>query len=62
MSASQRIARWRLILGGDAESGGMAGSLSPHHQSLDMALGALYDDDDQKKGADLSGSSPRVTR
>jgi Mg-chelatase subunit ChlD len=66
--SSDRTVRWRLVLGGDG--GGMAGAgggagggdgLTVHQQALDAALGSLYDDE-HPKGADLSGSSPRVTR
>ena len=57
-----RVTRWRLVLGGDGESPTAGGSvLTPHQQALDAALGSLYDEE-HAKGADLSGSSPRVTR
>jgi Mg-chelatase subunit ChlD len=57
-----RMARWRLVLGGGGETGmAVDGGLSAHQQALDAALGSLYDED-RPKGADLSGSSPRVTR
>ena len=62
MSADQdRAARWRLVLGGGEGGGALDAGLSAHQQALDAALGSLYDDD-RPKGADLSGSSPRVTR
>jgi Mg-chelatase subunit ChlD len=57
-----RIARWRLVLGAAGNPDGAATSgLSAHQLALDSALGSLYDED-KPKGADLSGSSPRVTR
>jgi Mg-chelatase subunit ChlD len=58
----RRLVRWRLVLGPGGATGAEAtAGLSPGEIALDEALGALYDDD-RPKGADLSGSSPRVTR
>ena len=54
--------RWRLVLGSGGETGPAAtAGMSQGEIAMDQALGALYDDD-RPKGADLSGSSPRVTR
>jgi Mg-chelatase subunit ChlD len=57
-----RLTRWRLVLGSGGETGpaAMAG-LSQAEIAMDGALAALYDED-KPKGADLSGSSPRITR
>lgn len=59
-----RLARWRLVLGGDEADGVVApdGSpigLSADDQSRDRALSELYDG---RRGAGLSRSSPRVAR
>ena len=57
-----QLARWRLVLGGTGEPETPASSgLTEHQLAIDAALGSLYDQD-KAKGADLSGSSPRVTR
>ena len=57
-----RGVRWRLVLGSGGETGPAAtAGMSPGQIAMDQALGSLYDDD-RPKGADLSGSSPRVTR
>src|SRR6187399_753789 len=57
-----RGVRWRLVLGSGGETGPAAtAGMSPGEIAMDQALGSLYDDD-RPKGADLSGSSPRVTR
>lgn len=65
----ERLRRWRLVLGQDAEAGlGMGGggadkggALSGRDLGIDKALGALYDDNGERSGG-LGGSSPRVAR
>ncbi|GJE26462.1 VWA domain-containing protein [Methylobacterium organophilum] len=55
---SERLRRWRLVLGGGpAEGTGCA--LSEHDLRLDRAMGALYDSD--RKGG-LGASAPSVPR
>ena len=65
---SERLRRWRLILGKDAQDGmcsatgeGKSGSLelSKHDLGMDRVLEALYDSD---RSAGLGSSSPNVAR
>ncbi len=65
---SERLRRWRLILGKDAQEGmcsatgeGKSGSLelSKHDLGMDRVLEALYDSD---RSAGLGSSSPNVAR
>jgi Mg-chelatase subunit ChlD len=55
---SDRLERWRLILGQPAESE-LGVSLSPESLAIDRTLEALYDS--ERKGG-LGGSSPNVAR
>jgi Mg-chelatase subunit ChlD len=69
---AERLKRWRLVLGKDAELGmcgtgggqagegeGMGFSLSDAEQGMDGVLEALYG---EERSAGLGGSSPRVAR
>ncbi|CAA2100596.1 hypothetical protein MBUL_00751 [Methylobacterium bullatum] len=58
MSDTERLRRWRLVLGGGAADGTGCG-LSGRDVGIDRALGALYDSD--RKGG-LGASSPSVPR
>jgi len=68
---AERLRRWRLVLGQDAEEGlGMrkggngasgGGALSGRDLGMDKALGALYDSGSERSGG-LGSSSPRVAR
>lgn len=62
LSVTERLRRWRLILGGGAADGVSlgAGGLSDRDLAIDRALGALYGDEDRKGG--LGSSSPKVAR
>jgi Mg-chelatase subunit ChlD len=55
---TERLRRWRLILGGE-EADGTCMRLSGADVAIDDALGALYDPDRQ---AGLGSSAPRVAR
>ncbi len=61
MTDSERVRRWRLVLGGDD-----AAELSERDRRMDQALGFLYDapPDERKRVArgGLGGSAPRVAR
>uniref|UniRef100_A0A832H412 VWA domain-containing protein n=1 Tax=Oscillatoriales cyanobacterium SpSt-402 TaxID=2282168 RepID=A0A832H412_9CYAN len=70
LTSTERLRRWRLILGGGAADGicmqgngaGVGGeelSLSVSDQAIDKALSALYESDRQ---GGLGGSSPKVAR
>ncbi|MGW5260559.1 VWA domain-containing protein [Microbispora sp. NPDC004025] len=52
----ERLRRWRLVLGGAAE-----GTLEGADARMDAALAALYDEQD-RRGAGLGVSAPRVAR
>jgi Mg-chelatase subunit ChlD len=63
---TERLRRWRLILGGN-EADGIGGSLSAGDNTMDRALAALYDADKQrgggsKRSAGLGASMPSVAR
>ncbi|GJD93095.1 VWA domain-containing protein [Methylobacterium iners] len=58
MSETERLRRWRLVLGGGPADGTGAG-LSEHDLRLDRAMGALYDSD---RSGGLGSSSPSVPR
>ncbi|MFV9506437.1 MAG: VWA domain-containing protein [Oscillochloridaceae bacterium umkhey_bin13] len=58
MTDSERLRRWRMILGG-GEADGTGVLLQGEALALDQALSALYDGE---RGAGLGGSAPRVTR
>ncbi|OPG08166.1 VWA domain-containing protein [Microbispora sp. GKU 823] len=53
----ERLRRWRLVLGGAAE-----GTLDAADARMDAALTALYDDGQERRGAGLGASAPRVAR
>ncbi|MEN3534011.1 VWA domain-containing protein [Microbispora sp. ZYX-F-249] len=53
----ERLRRWRLVLGGAAE-----GTLEGADARMDAALAALYDDEQDRRGAGLGASAPRVAR
>ncbi|MCK9192700.1 MAG: VWA domain-containing protein [Nevskia sp.] len=63
MSADDQARRWRLVLGGDADSAASCG-LSPEDIAMDAALAALYgvDADSDPRTGGLGGSAPRVAR
>ena len=58
MSESERLRRWRLVLGG-GPADGTACALSERDRALDRALGALYDSD---RSGGLGSSAPSVPR
>ncbi|MCJ2047422.1 VWA domain-containing protein [Methylobacterium sp. J-078] len=58
VSDTERLRRWRLVLGGGAAEG-TGCPLSERDQRIDRAMGALYDSD--RKGS-LSASAPSVPR
>lgn len=70
--SDERLRRWRLVLGGEAASGGTrggsdggGGGLSGDDLGRDQVLQALYGDgaaDDAERSAGLGASSPRVAR
>lgn len=57
---SERLRRWRMILGGD-DADGTGTSLSGVDAKRDATLEALYDKQEDRRGG-LGGSSPRVAR
>ena len=57
---SERLRRWRMILGG-ADADGTGVSLSGVDSRRDATLEALYDKEKDRRGG-LGGSSPRVAR
>lgn len=66
MTDTERLRRWRLILGSsDGMGAGATGehgiSLSGDDLTMDRALSALYNTGDDRSGS-LDGSSPRVAR
>ncbi|EDY20775.1 VWA containing CoxE family protein [Chthoniobacter flavus Ellin428] len=67
-STEERLHRWRLVLGAAEKSDGTGCALSADELRLDAALSALYDaqgfggQGGGKRSADLSASSPNVTR
>jgi Mg-chelatase subunit ChlD len=59
----ERRRRWTMALGVDEEQSGGGGSpLSDRDKRMSAALGALYDDHDQKSAGSLSKSNPRVAK
>jgi Mg-chelatase subunit ChlD len=58
---NERLRRWRLILGGDANDG-TGCALSGGDLGMDKALTWLYDKDDSKRSGGLGKSSPNVAR
>jgi hypothetical protein len=66
MTDSEHLRRWRLILGsaegaGAGGSGGAGITLSGDDRTIDEALAALYNTDEQRSG-NLGSSSPKVAR
>jgi Mg-chelatase subunit ChlD len=61
---ADRLRRWRLVLGGEAEDS--CGGLSGEAQEMDQALSALYDEQGQglsgERRGGRGGSAPRVAR
>ncbi|MFE6649268.1 VWA domain-containing protein [Nocardioides sp. NPDC057772] len=63
-----RLTRWRLVLGGDAEealgsgAGGTPMSLTAEDRARDEALEQLYGEQPKGRSAGLGGSAPRVAR
>jgi Mg-chelatase subunit ChlD len=57
---SERLRRWRMILGGD-DADGTGVELSGMDAKRDSTLKALYDKDEDRRGG-LGSSSPRVAR
>src|SRR5438105_6286810 len=74
VASSERLRRWRLILGGERGAEGTGCGLSSADAAIDGALAALYgggngdlaggdgDGGSRKRSAGLGGSSPRVSR
>jgi len=60
VSADERLRRWRLVLGGDADGTGCA--LGPGDAGMDAALSALYNRGEDERGGGLGASAPRVAR
>src|SRR5579862_7089291 len=66
---AERLKRWRLALGGDAQQG-LGASLGGDDLNMDRALASLYGGDDSEEGSGkskrrsggLGGSSPNVAR
>ena len=58
LSETERLRRWRLVLGGGGAEG-TGCTLSERDQRLDRALGALYDSD---RSGGLGSSAPSVPR
>lgn len=58
-TATDRLQRWRLILGNPAEDTCGAGPLPPQLERADAALSALYD---QERSGNLGPSCPNVAR
>lgn len=59
MNDTERLRRWRLVLG-SVPAAGLAVSLTAEETRMDEALEALYDADRQRGG--LGGSNPKVAR
>jgi uncharacterized protein with von Willebrand factor type A (vWA) domain len=62
MNESDRLKRWRLVLGGAAASCG--GELNADEQRMDQALGALYEQagDPVGRQGNLDRSAPKIAR
>jgi Mg-chelatase subunit ChlD len=60
MSNSERLRRWRLILGGASDGTGVR--LGERDSEIDAALSALYDADGSDRSGGLGASAPRVAR
>jgi Mg-chelatase subunit ChlD len=58
----ERLRRWRLVLGGEADTGE---ELTAEDEAVDEALAALYDarpEQEGRRAGDLGSSAPRVAR
>jgi hypothetical protein len=64
MTEAERLKRWRLVLGSEAEGscGVGAGELSGSDIEMDRALAALYRSDTDTRSGGLGGSAPKVAR
>lgn len=62
-SESERLRRWRLVLGGE-DADGTGQGLGPQDTDIDKALSALYDAEEQpgNRRAGLGSSAPKVSR
>jgi len=60
VAGDERLRRWRLVLGGDADGTGYG--LSGTDAAMDAALSALYNREEGERGAGLGASAPRVAR
>jgi VWA domain containing CoxE-like protein len=60
MTESERLKRWRLVLGSDAENS-CGSALAGAELGMDQALDALYKSDKPRSGG-LGGSAPKVAR
>lgn len=61
MSDSERLRRWRMVLGGGDAAEGTGVRLEETDARMDAVLGALYDDGAERKGG-LGASAPSVAR
>ena len=63
-ATAERLRRWRLVLGGEAEEPlfGGEGVLTDEDAKRDAVLRDLYRDADEPRRAGLGGSAPRVAR
>jgi hypothetical protein len=59
MSDTDRLKRWRLILGG---ASGCAAELSTDEQRMEQALAALYEQDHGDRKGNLDRSAPKIAR
>jgi Mg-chelatase subunit ChlD len=59
VSESERLKRWRLVLGSEAT--GCAADLNADEQRMDQALAALYERDGDRRGS-LDRSAPKIAR
>jgi Mg-chelatase subunit ChlD len=59
VSESERLKRWRLVLGSAAT--GCAADLNADEQRMEQALAALYDRDGDRRGS-LDRSAPKIAR
>ncbi len=59
MSDTDRLKRWRLILGG---ASGCTAELSTDEQRMEQALAALYEQDQGNRQGNLARSAPKIAR
>ena len=67
VTSEERLRRWRLVLGRDAEATAAAGGLTGTDAGMDAVLEALYgagreNERSSKRSAGLGPSSPNVNR